>query len=486
MPGPTRDSLSRSEINPYSLHEVRKRPDIKQEPIAPTQPIHKDSIEISRGELHKEALERLRHSSKYVIIQVAFIRIGKYLFVGLTLPPYLILYGIPKWIIKIGLPTILLVIHPIFKKIAQGIQKKFNKIIAKVASSLSWLQNLSKVIIQPIVSLGLYINNGIQHFKQNLIKISNRFAHLKGRVKRALFSPLKMKHEMVQQWVVQQFSKLSLFFQSKMGRVKQILQKINLPFKFFKRLSAKISSFTNLAKPLAKRWQFSQQLATQFSNWLLKQGKQRKIDFKRISQPLKVAAQRSFYSIFTPLRQALRAFSWRTKGFFKQKKESFFLKIKNKLSKLKSLSSASILAKFSSYSFAWLPQFLRRILSKFLLSKAAESCVRVGIKLAYGSLSLFFRFCQVVEKLYLFLVKGMGRISPLIQVKLKQGYVLISKYVHFIQKYIGRILRKTVYHTLVVVVMINLLILWGIQSVVEITSRMLFKDFENASLPKDH
>src|ERR1051325_11606615 len=96
------DSLSRCDPNLYSnIYDIRKHPDVKPSVSAVTAP--KDTIEISREKLKTEALSHLRQPGKYLIAFNSFMRVGKYLFLAIAFPPYLMLYGLPKWIIIEGL-----------------------------------------------------------------------------------------------------------------------------------------------------------------------------------------------------------------------------------------------------------------------------------------------------------------------------------------------------------------------------------------------
>jgi hypothetical protein len=136
------DSLSRCDPNQYSsIYDVRKRPDIKHEPVAATRPIHKDTIEISRDKLKEEALNRLRHTSKYMIAQNSFMRIGKYLFLAVALPPYFVIYGLPKWILVEGIPAIFSMSLWMWKKIQHRTQKQIEVANRKVSK---WF-NLFKI-----------------------------------------------------------------------------------------------------------------------------------------------------------------------------------------------------------------------------------------------------------------------------------------------------------------------------------------------------
>ena len=83
------DSLSRCDPSLYSnIYDVRKHPDVKHTVKATaTQPTHRDTIEISRDKLKEEALNRVRHTSRFVIAQHGFMRVGRYLFLAVAFPP---------------------------------------------------------------------------------------------------------------------------------------------------------------------------------------------------------------------------------------------------------------------------------------------------------------------------------------------------------------------------------------------------------------
>lgn len=171
----TFDSCSRCDPNQYSsLYDVRKRSDIKLEPIAATRPIHKDTIEISRDKLKEEALNRLRHTSKYVIAQNSFMRIGKYLFLAVAFPPYFIIYGLPKWICIEGLPTLFSFSLWLGKKIQDQMEKHIQSGTRKVIQMAQFVQRVMQVMMQPFVHLALQIRQKFRHFQNHSLRLMKK------------------------------------------------------------------------------------------------------------------------------------------------------------------------------------------------------------------------------------------------------------------------------------------------------------------------
>lgn len=177
----TSDSWSRCDPNQYSsLYDVRKRSDIKQEPSAATRPIHKDTIEISRDKLQKEALNSLRHTSKYVIAQNGFMRVGKYLFLAAALPPYFMIYGLPKWILVEGMPALFSFSLWMWKKVRDQTEKQIHSGTRKVIQMAQFVQGVMQVMLQPLVHMALQIRESFRHFRDySLLLIKKMTAKIK-------------------------------------------------------------------------------------------------------------------------------------------------------------------------------------------------------------------------------------------------------------------------------------------------------------------
>lgn len=102
MPRPIqKDSLSRCE-NPSMLYDAVRNPATVYK--APVQAVRlsKDVLETKQQRLNREMMEKLQSNSfrlphqTYVVVA----QVGKYVFMAIMLPPYLLLYGIPKWLLQ--------------------------------------------------------------------------------------------------------------------------------------------------------------------------------------------------------------------------------------------------------------------------------------------------------------------------------------------------------------------------------------------------
>lgn len=111
MPGPVyKESWSRCEP-PSMLYDTIRNPNAPYIPPKPPQINSPDTIESTQQRLNREVFEkfkvnaRLTHDSFVTVVQV-----GKYVFMAVMLPPYLCIYGIPKWFFINALPQMFLVI----------------------------------------------------------------------------------------------------------------------------------------------------------------------------------------------------------------------------------------------------------------------------------------------------------------------------------------------------------------------------------------
>lgn len=110
MPRPviSRDSLSRCE-EPSMLYDTVRNPNARPIPKKiDLGEISKDTIQSTQHRLNRQMLEKLEslgfklpHDSFVAVVQV-----GKYLFLAVMLPPYLALYGLPKWLLLMALPNL--------------------------------------------------------------------------------------------------------------------------------------------------------------------------------------------------------------------------------------------------------------------------------------------------------------------------------------------------------------------------------------------
>ncbi len=105
MPGPVyQDSMARCEPSSM-LYDTIRNP--RAPYIPPVQEVVKpDTIESTQQRVDREVLERFQGSGRKLPHDsfVAVVHVGKYVFLAIMLPPYLCMYGIPRWFLVTALP----------------------------------------------------------------------------------------------------------------------------------------------------------------------------------------------------------------------------------------------------------------------------------------------------------------------------------------------------------------------------------------------
>lgn len=367
------DSLSQCDPSLYTnIYDVRKRPDIKQEPIAATQPTHKDTIEISHDKLKEEALKRLRHTSKYVIAQNSFMRIGKYLFLAVALPPYLALYEIPKWIIVEGLPAIYSMTVWMWKKIQRQINKPIEAGAKKLIQITQFVQNLAKALIQPLIHFALKIQQSFRQRRQQVIQFFRRklhkgmaalgFPHLKLKAK---VNHLQERLSKIKEKWSQKVQQLSVKVQEGMQWVK------DAPQNFLGWGQTQLQILTQRTAVLGAKWKArfstSQNLAERATNWV-SQKVQKGIDkLKSEFAPLVNFYRQQWQPRWQKISKNCQGKWEKTKDFWQQKHQKILKFIQKKQDKLNQLSAQRFFQTLLSHPrIAKLPLFWQKWLKKVL------------------------------------------------------------------------------------------------------------------------
>jgi predicted translin family RNA/ssDNA-binding protein len=108
MPGPVqRDSWGRCE-QPSMLYDTIRNPYARHIPPKPV--VKTDTIESTQQRLNRQIFERLQNGGLRLPHEsyVAVVQVGKFLVLAIMLPPYLLVYGLPRWILVSALPQIFL------------------------------------------------------------------------------------------------------------------------------------------------------------------------------------------------------------------------------------------------------------------------------------------------------------------------------------------------------------------------------------------
>lgn len=376
----TSDSLSKCDPSLYSnIYDVRKRSDIKQNPVSTNSSIHKDTIDLSRDKMKEEALARLRQTNQIVIPQNSFMRVGKYLFQAIALPPYLLLYGLPKWILVEALPAIFNLCMVMWKKIQENTGKQIEKGTHKVQQMLLTMQKMSLVLIQPIIRLALEFRYKIQRLFNQGLQFFSRFAESLN----LPFKKIASGFERLQKRISQAKEKFSLKaqqlsdrFQEGIQWIKQTPQNIlawgQAQFQRLKELAAAKGS------PLAKRIHTSQQLAERAANWISKRCGQGMSAFRRGFEPLAAFCRKQLAPRWEAFKKAFSSKWKQTCDFFGQKQRKSLAFLEEKQKKLKDLTHHHLIDKLLSQR--WLPGKLQRWMKSFLATPIAQMIIKRGFQ----------------------------------------------------------------------------------------------------------
>ncbi len=158
MPGPvSRDSISKCTPG-NDLYAMIRSPGAKLPSQQKSAKV--DSIHSLKAQMEREAVARLGKVSQNLIFVA---RAGKYLFLAIAIPPYILLYGLPKWMIVDLLPVLfhfsfkpfkifnekmkdLFKINENDKGIMAGIKNAWAAASTKAAEYIKWIDRASQAL----------------------------------------------------------------------------------------------------------------------------------------------------------------------------------------------------------------------------------------------------------------------------------------------------------------------------------------------------
>lgn len=450
------DTLSRCDPNLYSnLYGTQNRPEMKGR-VHTTPPIQKDTIEISHDKLKEEALNRLRHTSKIVIAQNSFMRIGRYLFLAVAMPPYFLLYGLPKWIMVEAIPALFAPVIAVWVKVQKKVKETLEKGSQKIGQGLQWTQRVAHVLIQPIVQLfhafqqqlRRFVNRGFQFFRGVAQKISvpgkrlaNATIGLQKRFEKAMEQATHLASKLQEsvQWMKQVPLSLLSWGQLNMQKIRgQTLSK---------------------CAPLIQRWRTSRHFAQKATDWASKRMEKGTESLRKMFQPMA-----TFYR--NQVQPFLRAIQNKCKGiqdFFNQKQKRMLATLENKQKRLKQLAAHHLID--SLLSKRWLPNHLKAWLQKWLALPVLQTCCQALVKL-YSSvagvcLSVASFFLQVFSKISTAISKLVGQFFESTRTAGRQ----VGAVAHYVSKICRAAILNALYYTILYVMMGTILLTWIIRSI---------------------
>lgn len=193
------DSLSRCNPDQYaSMYDVRKRHDLKNKEITIATPsTKKDTLEISREQLKEEALSRLRHTSQYIIPQNSFMRVGKYLFLAIALPPCFLVYHLPKWILVEAIPALISVLTVVGEKIAKRLKREIATLTSHTSRVTHACQAFCDALMKRVVSFVLEMQQSFLKLKMGAMRLFQfrMNTQIKEKLKELKNIPLRLKEK---------------------------------------------------------------------------------------------------------------------------------------------------------------------------------------------------------------------------------------------------------------------------------------------------
>lgn len=457
------DSLSRCDHSSYSsLYSVNNHPNIKRESVT-SAPV-KDTLEL-KSKLEKEALSRLRHTSKLAISQPGFMRVGKYLFLGVALPPYLIIYKIPKWVIVVMVPAIFSFLGSTVNKVTNKIKKKVEAIVHRLQVVLQRMQQKLNILIQPLVRLGLEIKNGMKRIRENVLGLVYRFTTvLKAPIKKiqkgsdkikAIFKKIGELPVQVQQFINSSVLAIANTWKEGMQWLKQN------PLKNFKenpRVFAATQMFSGVATAFLASLRTSKNLANKTTNWVVDQFSRGGRYIRKHFDQMRKYHQAYLAPVLKEVQTKVKTRLLRIGHFLKRRSNGLKQLIERVLSYLKGLGSNQY---FINASLLWLPASIRERTRQFLKHPLTQKSIQLGFKAIYslfnglwmGSLWLFRMLRQLLEVVFKFIKEAVKQIKSVLQASLDYSTIGLA--------FFGKVARVGFYQFLVLMMMGFILIMWG-------------------------
>jgi hypothetical protein len=454
-----RDGLSKWEPN---MLETRPLP-YKTNPVIKKPAFAKDSLEISKEKLKQEALDRLRHTSKFTVESPAgmVIRVGKYMFLAAALPPYILLYRIPKWVlVEIAPVAMKLTLTPL-KYIGNKLQNRLLIMQQKLSQFLQRLQKTAKGLIQPVFDLGLHIQNVLQRMRSQVVVFFN------GIKKGVSFQKISQMPAQFGKGLKKKWNQKAMQLQNQIGA---FFSPIKHSFHWLKALPKKMAlrrllsnkkmkqGVNHLSKGLELKFERAKKQAHQMTDWLLKQSQRPFSALKAFFKPYADQIKSAFRKIpFKKAKSFLQERKKKTKQWLQSKRAAVGNKIQ--LTKISRFIPPGL--------YTWIPTRLRSVLKQWFELVYHSSYFQMLVKAFKLGLT---GFEKSVKGCFWVFDKS---IESCQYAKQKTFSFLrwLDEQVQTGLAFAGRLIRRGIYWTLVGIIMVSLIIMEGFQTLGSLTSR---------------
>lgn len=464
------DSLTSCDKSQYdNIYDVRKRGDVKHEPSAATRLIHKDTIEISKDKLKEDALKRLRHTTSVVIAQPGFMRVGKFLFLSVALPPYFALYGLPKWLLVEGLPALMNLALWCWNKIQTQVKKKVETGSQKVAQISRYVQRLSKILMQPFVHLALQIRQTIQRFKEN---IAQKCRHLMASALQLLSRPLERGKEKLLP-IRKKLRSIKDRTSERIDKAQEALQQgvqwiKDRPQVLLSWGQLQFQKWTHQVISLSFRWRgrlhASQQFADKSTNWVARQLQRGTRGIIRPFSPLLNFYRRQLLPQWKNFKNHYQRKWNQTKQSFQNRHGRGLAYLQNKQIRVKQLT----IDKFLSWilSHAWMKKLPQAWLKKWFSHPVVRLVCKIGLN-CYSFLA------KILLEVSIYTMKGIVKGSEWIG----KGFYFLQKGVEIGKSYLLTVLNQVffflqkvglylLYYTLLILTISVIFLIWMLRYLV--------------------
>lgn len=480
------DSLARCDPHAYSnFYDANKKVDLRVQAAGPTQPIHKDTLQISKEKLTEDAMNRLRHTSKYMVFQTGFMRIGKYLFLAAVFPPYFILFGIPKWIIVQGLPAMMTICTVAAEKVKKKIKKRADAVKQKIAQVVLAIQQTLQRKLTPIIRLGLEIYHAFHRMRQSAATFT---AHLKNRAKAFIRVDLKIK-----QLARNAKEKVKGLFTRIQERKTEIQEKIVLQLQPALHLmrtcqqwmaqlpqwgSLQMGKITGAVRLLKGKWKgkfdVSQKAAEKSMEWLTKHKEQVVWLLNAAMHPLRKYYQGRLKPALAIAYAYFQKKQKKGRDAFNQKREQllqFLHAGQEKMKKANFQHASDWVIKVSQFSR--FPFFVQWTLRKLIGNRVVLFLFRNGFKLFSNGVRYYLLGLSYIivnfSKVNHFISKGWKWLTGSVGTFFQQSIKILTIGLHAFEW--G--LKKGLYWVLLFCIMLGIVFAWGMQFLGELTQKGL-------------
>ncbi|MBA2367851.1 MAG: hypothetical protein H0V82_02365 [Candidatus Protochlamydia sp.] len=487
------DSLARCDPHAYSnLYDVNKKVDIRVANAGATQPINKDTLEISKEKLTKDAMNRLRHTSKYTIFQTGFMRVGKYLFLAVAFPPYFLLFGIPKWILVQGLPALMTICTAAAEKVKKKIKKRTDAVKQRIAQAVLSIQQTLHRLLLPIIRLGLDIYNAFHRMRQ---KASSYMLRMRNKAKVFLRVDLKIKKAArnIKEKIKNSYTRLQerkIKIQARLAvQLHTTVQLMRVCQQWIVQLpewgTAQFGKIARTSRTLKEKWKgkfnISQKAAEKSMEWLTKQKQQAVRSIKLAIVPVQQYYQNNIKPLLVATSAYLKDKKKKGADFFNHKRNQFLQILHDGQEKLKNMTfqhASEWLIRTSGFSR--FPSYLQWALKKLIGNSLVLFMLRNGFKIV-SNMARFYLFglsfiILNLSKISHVLSKGIKLLKISAKTFFRQVLNIMTSCLHAFE----RVLKKGLYLFLLACIMLSIIFAWGLKLLGKLMQKGLKRSFSNS------